>query len=155
MGDNSDTKTSHIRAILQVNRLERLIDVVFAIVIWRIFMLIPKPAAANWNWDAIGPFLYDNIMTFVLALIALAIVIIYWLQSNTLLGNLQRTDGRHAALSILQIFFLLLFLLSIRLGVDLGGSAGTRILESITAALVGISSTLGWGYAMKNRRLSF
>ena len=70
MGDNSDTKTSHKRTILQVRRLERLIDVVFAIVIWRIFMLIPRPAAANWKWDAIGPFLYDNIMTFVLALIA-------------------------------------------------------------------------------------
>ena len=121
MAENTEIKTTPKRAILQLNRLVRLIDVVFAIVIWRIFMLIPKPTAANWNWDAIGPFLYDNIMTFVLALIAVAIVIIYWLQSNTLLGNLQRTDGRHAALSILQIFFLLLFLLSIRLGVDLGG----------------------------------
>lgn len=150
---DTESQANHNRGARQLLRLERIIDVVYAIVIWRIFVLIPKPAEPNWAWDAIGPFLFDNILTFILAFIAVAIVIIYWIQNNVLLGNLERTDARHTALSILQIFFLLLFLLSIRLGIDLGGSAGTRVLESTTAALVGISSTWAWAYAMKNRRL--
>jgi uncharacterized membrane protein len=153
MAEKIDIKATYKRSRVQLYRLERLIDVVYAIVIWRIFMLIPRPAEANWTWNAIGPFISANILTFILALIAVVITIIYWIQNNTLLGNLERTNGYHTALSILQVFFLLLFLLSIRLGVNLGGSIGTRVFESITAALVGIGSTWAWGYAMKNRRL--
>jgi hypothetical protein len=38
----------------QLRRLEVLIDVVFAIVIWRAFMLIPRPGQGGWNWDSIA-----------------------------------------------------------------------------------------------------
>ena len=72
---------------------------------------------------------------------------------DALFGNLERTDNWHTAISILQIFFLLLFLYSIRLGVLLGAGVAARLLESITAALVGIASVLGWSYAIKDRRL--
>jgi len=137
----------------QLRRLEVLIDVIFAIVIWRIFILIPRPGTSNWHWDAIGPFLSANVLTFVLVALAIVIVIIYWLQNNALFNNLDRTDSRHTAISIVQIFFLLCFLLSIRLGVVLEASAGTRAFESSTAALVGIASAWGWSYAIKNRRL--
>ena len=137
----------------QLRRLEVLIDVIFAIVIWRIFILIPRPGTSNWHWDAIGPFLSANVLTFVLVALAIVIVIIYWLQNNALFNNLDRTDSRHTAISIVQIFFLLCFLLAIRLGVVLEASAGTRAFESSTAALVGIASAWGWSYAIKNRRL--
>ena len=85
--------------------------------------------------------------------IAMVIVIIYWIQNNALFNNLDRTDGQHTAISIVQIFFLLCFLLSIRLGVVLEASAGTRAFESSTAALVGLAAAIGWSYAIKNRRL--
>ena len=68
-------------------------------------------------------------------------------------GNLQSTDSRHTILSILQLFFLLIFLLSLRLGIELGASTGTRAFESIAAAMVGISGGWGWAYAIKNHRL--
>jgi uncharacterized membrane protein len=141
------------RVILQLARLETLTDVVYAIVIWRIFVLIPKPGEANWHWESIGSFLTSNILTFALVIIALAITIIYWLQNNALFGNLERTDGLHTAISILQLFFLLIFLYSIRLGVVLGASTETRAFESCAAALLGIASVAAWYYATKNRRL--
>ena len=137
----------------QLRRLEVLIDVVFAIVIWRAFMLIPRPGEGDWNWDSITAMLASNILTFAVVAIGVAVVIIYWLQNNALFGNLDRTDGVHTALSILQIFFLLLFLYSIRIGATLEASVGTRAFESCTAALVGIAAALGWSYAIKNRRL--
>ena len=71
--------------------------------------------------------------------IVIVFTIIYWLQSNVLFGNLRGTDGRHTILSILQLFFLLVFLVSMRLGIELGASNATRALESIAAALVGIA----------------
>ena len=141
------------RQKLQLVRLRRLIDVVYALVIWRAFTLMPKPTEGEWNWDVIDSFLAENIMTFALIIICMVIVIIYWLQHNALFNNLERTDGRHTALSILQIFFLLLFLYSIRLGIVLGPSEGTRAFESCMAALMGITSTWSWAYAIKNHRL--
>ena len=88
-----------------------------------------------------------------MVIIAIAVTIIYWLQHNLLFGNLQSTDTRHSILSILQVFFLLSFLMSLREGIELGPSTGTRALESISAALVGISGGWSWAYAMKNHRL--
>ena len=137
----------------QLRRLEVLIDVVFAIVIWRAFMLIPRPGEGGWNWDSITDMLASNILTLVIVMIGVVVAIVYWLQNNALFGNLDRTDGVHTALSILQIFFLLLFLYSIRVGATLEASSGTRAFESCTAALVGITAALGWSYAIKNRRL--
>jgi hypothetical protein len=39
------------------------------------------------------------------------------------------------------------------LGIEKGGSAGTRAFESCAVLLMGIASSLGWSYAIKNRRL--
>jgi uncharacterized membrane protein len=141
------------RATLQLSRLERLSDVVYALVLLRIFLLIPRPGEGDWHWDAIGPFVLDNRMTFVAVAVALAVTIIYWLQNNVLLSHLERTDARHTSLMIVQLFCLLIFLYAIGLGIALGASPGARAFESITAALLGISGGWAWQYAIKNRRL--
>ena len=136
-----------------MSRLETLTDVVYALVLFRLFLLIPTPEHTDWHWGLFVDFFGDNAMSFVLVMIGLAVTIIYWGQSNMLLGSLQKTDARHAALAIVQIFCLLLFIKVLRIGVDLGGSPGTRALESAAAALVGIAAGWGWSYAIKDRRL--
>ncbi|NOR15199.1 MAG: hypothetical protein GQ544_05810 [Candidatus Aminicenantes bacterium] len=88
-----------------------------------------------------------------MVLVYLLIIIIYWHQNNVLFDNLERTDGKHTALSIAQIFSLLLFLYAIKLGMEVGASAATRVIESATAFLVGFMSAAAWGYAIKDRRL--
>ena len=153
MEQNSEAALINKQQKLQLVRLRRLVDVVYALVIWRAFTLMPKPTEGVWSWDRIDDFLGENAMVFALIIICMVIVIIYWLQHNALFNNLERTDGRHTALSILQIFFLLLFLYSIRLGIVLGASEGTRAFESCMAALMGITSTWSWAYAIKNHRL--
>ena len=153
MQNKAQDKTRKKREILQIHRLQRMIDVVFAIVIWRCFMLLPRPTAEQWNWEFISAFLSDNQGAFVSVLIGIVYTIIYWMQSNVLLGNLRGTDSRHTILSILQIFFLLIFLVSLRLHIDLGSFTGTLALRSIAAALVGIAGGWGWAYAIKNHRL--
>jgi hypothetical protein len=101
----------------------------------------------------ISAFLFDNIGSFMIVFIVIVFTIIYWLQSNVLLGNMRGTDGRHTILSILQLFFLLIFLVSLRLHIELGASNETRVLRSTAAALVGIVGSWGWAYAAKNNRL--
>jgi len=151
--NNAEDKARPRRESLQLKRLARMIDVVYAIVIWRIFILLPSPTAEQLSWEHIGTFLGDNIGVFLMVIIGIAVTIIYWIQNNVMFGNLQSTDSRHSILSILQLFLLLVFLVSLRDGIELGPSNGTRALESITAALVGIAGGWGWAYTIKNHRL--
>lgn len=151
--DCNENKAKTRREAKQLRRLEVLMDVVFALMIWRLFQIMPRPSKSDWNPEAIKVFLSANVMGYVLVLVSLIIVIIYWIQNNTLFDNLERTDGRHTTLSILQLFCLLLFLYAIKLGMDVEAGVATRAIESITAALVGFVSAAGWGYAIKNRRL--
>jgi uncharacterized membrane protein len=153
MQDKAEDKAKFRRESLQLQRLERMVDVVYAITIWRAIMMFPRPTAEQLSWEHIGAFLKASSGDFLGVMVGIVIVIIYWLQNNALFGNLQTTDSRHTILSILQLFFLLLFLLSSRLSIDLGSSNGTRMFESIAAALVGITSSWGWSYAIKNHRL--
>ncbi len=116
-------------------------------------MLLPRPTAEQWSRENIGVFLSDNIGAFTSVLIGIIFTIIYWLQNNVLLGNLRGTDNRHTILSILQLFFLLIFLMSLRLYIDSGASTGSLVLRSIAATLVGIAGGWGWAYAIKEHRL--
>jgi len=141
------------RGYLKLSRLETLTDVVYGIVLWRIFVLIPKPGDTGFNGTSISSYVSDNLATFVLVIVAVAITIIYWLQNNVLFGNLEKTDGRHTALSILQLFTLLIFLTAIKVGIFLEASPPNRAFESGAAALMGLFAGLGFSYAVKNRRL--
>ena len=136
----------------QLRRLETLIDVVYGITIWRLFMLLPRPEE-NAEWGSLLEMLLDSGLNFAVAVIALIIVIIYWIQSNLLFKYLVKTDSWHTGFSIAQIFSLLLFLYSIRVGVDFEANASTRIFESATACLVGVWSFAAWYYALHKGKL--
>ena len=138
---------------MQLSRLERLSDVIYALVLWRLFTLIPPLESVKLDWTVISAYFTDNIMSLVLVALGVVVTIIYWGQNNTLLGSLESTNTRHTTLSILQLFFLLLFLLSLKAGIDRGGSLWTRLFESITASLMGCMSYFAYSYAIKNRRL--
>jgi len=131
----------------QLRRLETLMDVVYALVIWRLFSLFPHPEENESRsvWEV----LTGDPRAVLLVVIGIVIVIIYWGQNNELLGNLERTDTRHTAISIVQIFCLLLFLYAIRVGVEYEPQADTRLFESVTAMLVGVPAYLGWRHAKR------
>ena len=141
------------REINQLRRLETLSDVVYGIAIWRVFMLFPRPDQPSWNWHSWREFFAAEGMTAVLIAIGVAVLIIYWLQSNTLFSLVERADGKFAVRAIVQLFFVLLFLFSIRVGTELPASAWTRGFESVAALLLGLSSTWMWTYAAKGGRL--
>jgi len=143
----------HRRETSQLRRLETLTDVVYGIAIWRVFILFPRPDQSAWNWHSWREFLAAEGMTIVLIAIGVAVLIIYWLQSNTLFSLVERADGKFAVRAIMQLFFVLLFLFAIRVGTELPASAWTRGFESVAALLLGLSSTWMWSYAAKGRRL--
>ena len=137
----------------QLRRLETLTDVVYGIAIWRVFILFPRPDEPAWNWHSWREFLAAEGLTIVLIAIGVAVLIIYWLQSNTLFSLVERADGKFAVHAIVQIFFVLLFLFAIRVGTELSASFWTRGFESVAALLLGLSSTWMWTCAAKGRHL--
>ena len=141
------------RSILQLSRLERMMDVVFALVIWRLFTFLPTQQVDGNKWASVTEMLIAEWQIFVFVLLAVVIVIIYWLQNNSLLGNLKKTDGIHTAISIFQLFFVLLFIYSIGAGVRIGSGADSSVFESVMAMMVGLMSLLAWHYAMHKGNL--
>ncbi|MEJ2180133.1 MAG: TMEM175 family protein [Gammaproteobacteria bacterium] len=141
------------RTSLELSRLKMLMDVVYAIVVWRIFLLLPRPGN-NGQWDSVTDMLLSELTLFVVPLLALLIVTIYWTQNNELFGYLDHTDSIHTGITIFQLFFLLLFLYAIRVGMDFDPAADSRTLESVSVFLLGAFSYWGWRYAMTNGLVS-
>jgi uncharacterized membrane protein len=128
-------------------------DVVFALVIWRLFTFLPTQEVDSGKWSSVIEMLVAEWQKFGFVILAVVIVIIYWLQNNSLLGNLKKTDAIHTAISIFQLFFVLLFLYSIGAGVRIGSGADSSAFESVMAMMVGVMSLLAWHYAMHRGNL--
>ena len=144
---------SERRGVLQLKRLEMLMDVVFALIIWRIFMILPRPEGENSQWASVLEMLQSDPGVFLLILLSTVIVIVFWLQNNDLLGKLKQTDSIHTAITIFQLIFLLLMLYSIGLGIRYEGELVTKVMESVSALLVGLMAYLGWRYAMYKAKI--
>jgi hypothetical protein len=74
-----DEKRSE-RGRRHLRRLEVLIDVVFALLIWDIVSSLPYPDAGEWDFSSIDEFLAGNIEVGTV-LIGMVIVLNYWAQN--------------------------------------------------------------------------
>jgi len=98
--------------------------------------------------------LLDQWPAFVVPVLALIIVIIYWVQNNELFNYLDHTDVIHTSISLFQVFSLLLFLYAIGVGLNYENAPDARTFESVMAVLMGIFSYSSWRYAMNHGLLS-
>ncbi|MEM8883384.1 MAG: TMEM175 family protein [Planctomycetota bacterium] len=137
----------------QLRRIEVLTDVVFAVILVRIFVLLPKPTRADLKADGLLAFYEDQIGAFAIVLVGFVVTLIYWLQNNAVMGLLRRTDTRHTVMAVIQLVAILLFLYAIRIGLDFEGDRFAMILESTMAALMGFLGWGNWAYAARDRKL--
>jgi uncharacterized membrane protein len=91
-----------------LGRLETLVDSVFALVLVLFVLDFPRPDSLS-TMD-LGEFLAVQVQTILQTAIGLVVVLTYWIQSNSLCGNLKATDNKHASITIVQVFFVLLYL---------------------------------------------
>jgi uncharacterized membrane protein len=133
----------------QLHRLEFLMDVVFALLLWRIFSRLPRPENMDLSQDALLEFWNATNTDLEMILIGILLVVFYWIQNNRLFGNLERTDTKHTAISLFQIFALLFFLYTNRLGIEFNGNTGSLLLQSGSLALVGLLALWGWRHALR------
>ena len=137
----------------QLRRLQTLMDVIFGLIIFRVFTMLPHLTdSASGNVDPLVIFTQDG-ERFLMFLIGFILTTVYWFQNNKTTGNLVSTDGRHAVLSLLQLFFLLLYLYSVRLDMETQSDVLALFMQSVGLALAGFSGVAAWVYAMKHPNL--
>jgi uncharacterized membrane protein len=143
------TKAEEARQANTLRRLQTLIDVVYGLMIFRLFVLFPHPTQEQLeNRDLIGMFAESGIQLLIV-LIGIILIILYWSQSNRQFGNLSRIDGRVATLSIIQVFALLIYLYFMRLDNETDGDEFTLLMESVFLAIAGFIGIYNWNYSRK------
>jgi uncharacterized membrane protein len=141
-----------LRGSRHLRRLEMLIDVVFALLIWDIVTTLPLPEFDELDLVGLGDFLGGN-LDLGIVLIGMVIVLNYWAQNNAHSGELEATNSTHAALSILQLFFLLFYTYAAALGMQFEGDDTALALQSLTLMLAGVLGFAAWAYAIRDGRL--
>lgn len=151
---NAHTQAEKERGIRQLGRLTRILDILYALMIFRVFLLLPRPEIDNFGHEELFEVLTTSYINYLVMFVGIVLILIYWGQSNLQSGNLVRTDGKHAVLSILQAISLMIYLYFVRLDVEFEGDVLILQIESISLALAGAFSILSWAYAIKNKLVS-
>ena len=138
----------------QLFRLGVIIDVLYALMIYKLFTLMPNPEIDNFGRDELYKVLTESYLNYTVIFIGLVLVILYWGMSNLQFGNLKRTDSTHSTLSILQIFSLMLYIYFVRLDAQFGGEVILMQMQSLLLAIAGFLSLGSWHYALKNNLVS-
>ncbi len=133
----------------QLRRLQTLMDVVFGVLLIRIFTLLPHPVKPETGaFDPLVIFTEGG-ANFLMFVIGFILITIYWIQNNKTSGNLIATDGKHTTLSILQLAFLLLYFYSVRLDMETQSDVLALFMQSVSLALAGFAGVVAWVYASK------
>jgi uncharacterized membrane protein len=141
------------RGSRQLRRLEMLTDVVYALVIFRLFLMFRLPQASEQSFGSVIQFLDSERSVIGLVAIGVLLTSIHWIRSNAAFGMLARTDNRHSFIAILQLMAVLFFLYTVRLGAEFEGDRLAMIMESAAAALMGYVGLVSALYASRSRRL--
>ena len=145
------TEADAIAGERQLRRLGNFIDVVYAVVIVLVVYDLPRPQ--DWADRGMVAYLEAAEETFLLSILIIAIVLIYWVQSNILLGKLARTNALHACISILQVVVILLLVIWQDFVVVFDGDPLSLAIMSVLAAVLGSLGAVGWWYASQGHRL--
>ncbi len=153
MAKKEKTQAQVERDASQLRRLHTLMDVVFGVLLIRIFTLLPHPTKPETgSFDPLVIFTEGG-ENFIMFIIGFILITIYWIQSNKTSGNLVATDGKHTVLSILQLLFLLLYLYSVRLDMETQSDVLALFMQSVSLALAGFAGVAAWVYASKRADL--
>jgi uncharacterized membrane protein len=138
------------RDATQLRRLQTLMDVVFGVLLVRIFSLLPHLVQPETG--TVDPLVIftEGGEKFLMFVIGFVLITIYWMQNNKTTGNLIATDFKHTILSIMQLLFLLLYLYSVRLDMETHSDVLALFMQSVTLALAGFAGVAAWVYASRH-----
>lgn len=142
------------RGARQLWRLGFLFDVLFGLMLFQVFLFLPRPDVDHFDALNVIEILKSSYINYLVMLVGIVLILINWNLNNLQFGNLEMTDGRHSTISILHVICLMIYLYLVRLDMEIGTLTLILQLESIFLALTGIFSIWSWHYAVINGRIS-
>jgi hypothetical protein len=122
--------------------------------IFQAFLILPRPDDPELEYHSLSQIFSEHIIQLAVIVVGLIMIITYWIQFNKQLGNLVRSSPMHAALSVVQMICLMLYLYFVRFDLEFEGMTLALQMESIFLALAGFIGVYNWVYARKNNLTS-
>jgi hypothetical protein len=138
----------------QLFRLSIIIDVLYALMIYKLFTFMPSPEVDGFGKAELYKVLSESYLNYTIIFIGIALIILYWRLSNLQFGNLQRTNSTHSTLAILQIFSLMLYIYFVRLDAQFPGEVLLMQMQSVFLAIAGLLSLYSWHYSLQKNLIS-
>lgn len=131
-----------------------VINVLYALMIFQVFLILPRPDDPELLYSSLDQIYSDNLMVLLVIVVGLIMILIYWIQFHKLMGNLVRSSTVHASLVLFQMVFLMIYLYFVRFDMEYDGLTLALQMESIFLALAGFTGALSWVYARRNKLTS-
>ena len=136
---------------IYLGRLSRFIDVVYAVIFFHILsQYLPHFEDMTWTEKPYGllSHLWDGRIELLRVVIGSGLALLYWNQNSNIFKHLVKTNYTHAALSLVQLFFVVLFVYFAIADPNLE-SKSSPALQAGSLAIAGFMSIGLWKYAAK------
>jgi hypothetical protein len=139
-------------AARSLRRLEVFLDVLYALIVFR--MLGYLPSAQDMTWvgkplGVLGPLIHDP-RDLWRAVMGIGLAVICWSLNNRRLNRLRVTDGMHTLINLVQTGLVCLFLYFAICDPMLAGGSSSRALQCGSLALASLAGQWGWAHARKH-----
>ena len=144
------TKAQIERGVGLLNSIRVVVNVLYALMIFQLFLILPRPDDPELAYHSLSQIYSDNIMQLVMIVVGLILILLYWIQFNTQMGNLVRSSPLHATLAVVQMICLMIYLYFVRFDMEYDGMKLALQMESIFLAAAGFVAAYNWRYARSN-----
>ncbi len=144
------TKAQIERGVGLLNSIRVVVNVLYALMIFQIFLILPRPDDPELVYQSLSQIYSENVMQLVMIVVGLILIMLYWIQFNTQMGNLVRSSPLHATLAVVQMIFLMIYLYFLRFDMEFDGMKLALQMESVFLAAAGFIAAINWRYARSN-----
>ena len=89
------TKAEIERGVGILSSLKIVVNVLYALLLFQIFMILPRPDDPELNYLSLVEIYHEHSMKLVVIIVGLILILTYWIQTNKQLGNLVRSSPFH------------------------------------------------------------
>lgn len=142
------------RYFMEKNRLETLVDGIFAIVMTLLVMTVVVPQRETvLQSTGFMEMVRSKIHDIVNYALSFALLAIFWMQHHEQAHFIKRTDATHIWINVLTLFFVALFPFSTSLVTEFPDQNFAEIVFGTNLFAVGVLFLSNWLYATNKRRL--
>jgi hypothetical protein len=134
----------------KLRSLDRFLDIVFALMFFRIVEFLPPFQDGHWVHlpHGILSLLASQPTNLMRVVFGLVVTVYYWNRKNTFLGVLARSNGIVATISVAALSFLCLFMYALTADPTYVGGVPTLLLQSVSLVISSLLSLFALRYAI-------